>query len=160
MGGKTDLLTSNLAMALRDLVNFAMPANNNDAIVKQQVASVVELLGVEVQKLGTDRAKDIDSLTKAQVRIMHGELATFWVEVTTLGARPPPAGLEAGRRREPCAAPGARAPGQAACRGRERHERRRGPCRSFRFSLFPRAVLCPLRGRCACWSHACRSPGP
>ena len=48
---------------------------------------MVQLLGVEVQKPGADRAKDIDSLTKAldaRVRIMHGELAALRAEVAVL----------------------------------------------------------------------------
>ena len=95
--GQADLLTSNLALTTRDLVDLATQANNNDAFLKQRVVSVVELLGVEVQKPGTDRAKDIDALTKAleaRVRIMRCELATLRAEVTKLGARPSPAGLE------------------------------------------------------------------
>ena len=58
-GDQTDLFTTNLLTTSRDLVNFAQQADSNHAFLKQQVAAVVELLGMEVQKLSVDRAKDI-----------------------------------------------------------------------------------------------------
>ena len=63
----TVLLTTNSTTTTKDFIELANEANSNDVFLKQKVASVVELLGVEVQKLSVDRAKDIGALTKALV---------------------------------------------------------------------------------------------
>ena len=71
-------------------------ANNNDAFVKQQVASVVDLLGFKVQRLITDRAEDIDVLSKAldaQVKVMQAEILGMRADISAPGARPAPACL-------------------------------------------------------------------
>ena len=41
--GQTDLLTTNLQTTTRDLVDLAVLANSNDAVLKQQVAYVVDI---------------------------------------------------------------------------------------------------------------------